>query len=39
VLLIGSSIRQEQPLIAQRLRQAVKHGAQLNVLHAAATIC
>ena len=35
VLLIGSSIRQEQPLIAQRLRQAVKHGAQLNVLHAA----
>ena len=35
VLLIGASIRQEQPLIAQRLRQAVKHGAQLNVLHAA----
>ena len=35
VLLVGASIRQEQPLIAQRLRQAVKHGAQLNVLHAA----
>ena len=35
VLLIGASIRQEQPLIAQRLRQAVKNGAQLNVLHAA----
>jgi NADH-quinone oxidoreductase subunit G len=35
VFLIGASIRQEQPLIAQRLRQAVKHGAQLNVLHAA----
>ena len=35
VLLIGSTIRQEQPLIAQRLRQAVKHGAELNVLHAA----
>jgi NADH-quinone oxidoreductase subunit G len=35
VLLIGASIRQEQPLIAQRLRQAVKRGAQLNVVHAA----
>ena len=35
VLLIGASIRQEQPLIAQRLRQAVKRGAHLNVLHAA----
>jgi NADH-quinone oxidoreductase subunit G len=35
VLLIGSSIRLEQPLVAQRLRQAVKHGAQLNVVHAA----
>ena len=34
VLLLGSSLRKEQPLIAQRLRQAVKHGAQLNVLHA-----
>ncbi|MDP2833164.1 MAG: NADH-quinone oxidoreductase subunit NuoG [Pseudomonadota bacterium] len=35
VLLVGSTIRREQPLVAQRLRQAVKHGAQLNVLHAA----
>ncbi len=35
MLLIGSSVRQEQPLIAQRLRQAVKRGAQLNVVHAA----
>jgi NADH-quinone oxidoreductase subunit G len=35
VLLVGSTLRQEQPLIAQRLRQAVKRGAQLNVLHAA----
>jgi NADH-quinone oxidoreductase subunit G len=34
VLLVGASIRKEQPLVAQRLRQAVKHGAQLNVLHA-----
>jgi NADH-quinone oxidoreductase subunit G len=35
VLLIGATLRKEQPLIAQRLRQAVKHGAQLNVVHAA----
>ncbi|MDD3529106.1 MAG: NADH-quinone oxidoreductase subunit NuoG [Gallionellaceae bacterium] len=34
-LLIGSSVRKEQPLIAQRLRQAVKKGAQLSVLHCA----
>ena len=36
VLLVGSTLRKEQPLLAQRLRQAVKHGAELNVLHAAA---
>ena len=35
ILLIGSTIRREQPLVAQRLRQAVKRGAQLNVVHAA----
>ncbi|MBK9326365.1 MAG: NADH-quinone oxidoreductase subunit G [Thiobacillaceae bacterium] len=35
VLLIGATLRQEQPLIAQRLRQAVKRGAQLHVVHAA----
>ncbi len=35
VLLIGATIRKEQPLVAQRLRQAAKRGAQLNVLHAA----
>jgi NADH-quinone oxidoreductase subunit G len=35
VLLVGASIRQEQPLVAQRLRQAVKRGAQINLLHAA----
>ncbi|MDD5390509.1 MAG: NADH-quinone oxidoreductase subunit NuoG [Gallionellaceae bacterium] len=34
VLLVGATIRQEQPLVAQRLRQAVKRGAQLNVVHA-----
>jgi len=35
VLVIGSSLRKEQPLIAQRLRQAVKKGAQLNLVHVA----
>ncbi len=35
VLLVGSTLRKEQPLIAQRLRQAVKRGAQLNVVHGA----
>ena len=35
VLLVGATLRKEQPLIAQRLRQAVKWGAQLNVVHAA----
>ncbi len=34
VLLVGADIRREQPLIAQRLRQAVKRGAQLDVLNA-----
>ncbi|NTV93950.1 MAG: NADH-quinone oxidoreductase subunit G [Thiobacillus sp.] len=32
-LVVGSSLRKEQPLIAQRLRQAVKKGMQLNVVH------
>lgn len=35
VLLIGSTVRKEQPLLAQRLRKAVKAGAELNVVHAA----
>ncbi len=35
VLLIGSSVRKEQPLLAQRLRKAVKAGAELNVVHSA----
>jgi NADH-quinone oxidoreductase subunit G len=34
VLLIGSTVRKEQPLVAHRLRQAAKRGAQLNVVHA-----
>lgn len=33
VLLIGSTLRQDHPLLAQRLRQAVKHGAQLNLVN------
>jgi len=34
VLLIGSFLRKDHPLIAVRLRDAVAHGCQLNVLHA-----
>jgi len=34
VLVIGSNIRKDQPLMAQRLRQAVRNGAKLNVLNA-----
>ncbi len=34
VLLIGSTVRKEQPLLAQRLRKAVKAGAALSVVHA-----
>jgi NADH-quinone oxidoreductase subunit G len=33
VLLIGSTLRQDQPLLAHRLRQAVKHGAHLNLVN------
>jgi NADH-quinone oxidoreductase subunit G len=36
ILLVGSTQRAEQPLLASRLRQAVKKGAQLNVLHVVA---
>jgi NADH-quinone oxidoreductase subunit G len=35
VLIIGSTLRKEQPLISQRLRLAVKRGLALNVIHAA----
>ncbi len=34
-LIVGSFLRKDQPLIAQRIRQAVKLGAQANVVHAA----
>ncbi len=33
--LIGSFLRKDHPLLASRLRQAVKQGAQVSVLHAA----
>ncbi len=35
VLVVGSFLRKDQPLIAQRLRQATKRGAQLSVVHSA----
>lgn len=33
ILVIGSLLREEQPLLAYRVRQAVKNGAQLNVIN------
>jgi NADH-quinone oxidoreductase subunit G len=33
VLVIGSFLRKDHPLIAQRLRQAAKRGGQIHVLH------
>jgi NADH-quinone oxidoreductase subunit G len=33
ILVIGSTLRKEQPLLAQRLRQAVKKGAQFNLIN------
>ncbi len=33
-LVVGSFLRKDHPLFAQRLRQAVKHGAQIHSLHA-----
>lgn len=32
VLVVGSNLRKDHPLFAQRIRQAVRHGAQLNAL-------
>ncbi len=34
-MVIGSFLRKDHPLFAQRLRQAAKHGAQVHSLHAA----
>ncbi|MCW5633049.1 MAG: NADH-quinone oxidoreductase subunit NuoG [Rubrivivax sp.] len=33
---VGSFLRKDQPLLAQRLRQAARHGAKLATLHAVA---
>ena len=33
VLVVGSTLRKEQPLLAQRLRQGVKKGAQFNLIN------
>ena len=35
VLVVGSTIRKEHPLIANRLRQAAKKGLQVNIVHVA----
>jgi NADH-quinone oxidoreductase subunit G len=35
VLLVGSFLRKDQPLLSTRLRHAAKHGCQVSVLHAA----
>ncbi|MDD5384345.1 MAG: NADH-quinone oxidoreductase subunit NuoG [Gallionella sp.] len=34
LLIVGSFLRKDHPLLAQRVRQAVKHGAQANIVHA-----
>ena len=35
VLVVGAFLRKDQPLIAQRLRQATKRGAKVSVIHSA----
>jgi NADH-quinone oxidoreductase subunit G len=35
VLVVGSFLRKDHPLIAQRLRQSAKKGAQISVIHSA----
>ena len=35
ILVVGAFLRKDQPLLAQRLRQAAKRGAQVSVLHSA----
>jgi len=35
VLVVGSFLRKDHPLIAQRLRQAAKRGTEIHVLHSA----
>ncbi len=36
VLVVGSFLRKDHPLVAQRLRQAAKKGAQVSVLQSVA---
>ncbi len=36
VLVVGSNLRKDHPLFAQRIRQAVRHGAQVNAIASAA---
>jgi NADH-quinone oxidoreductase subunit G len=35
VLVVGSFLRKDQPLLAQRLRQAAKRGTQVSLIHSA----
>ncbi len=35
ILVIGSTLRKDHPLLSNRVRQAAKHGLQLNVVHVA----
>ena len=36
VLVVGSNLRKDHPLFAQRIRQAARHGAQVNAIASAA---
>jgi NADH-quinone oxidoreductase subunit G len=33
ILVVGSTLRKDHPLLAQRIRQAVKHGGQLSIIN------
>jgi NADH-quinone oxidoreductase subunit G len=35
LLIVGSFLRKDHPLLAARIRQAAKHGAQINIVHSA----
>jgi NADH-quinone oxidoreductase subunit G len=35
ILIVGSFLRKDHPLLAARIRQAVKKGAQVNIIHSA----
>jgi len=35
VLVVGSFLRKDHPLLAQRLRQSIKHGTEVSILHSA----